>query len=237
MTKQNKILLGIGAAGIAAYFLLRKKKSFTNFTTIDYNKCVETEVAAWNTKVRDCMAQNPTSGEEKCCVVIGGNFVNGSCKSPVDTNQACCAKLGGTLNGTTCTDPTPPPTPPTTICPENEVLVNGACICPTGYHWEIVTTSTGGEVRNCVIDAPVTPPADTPPTPPTPPAASTSTTIVTPPPFFPGLSNLPTMGGPAGSGGGGGATDDKPIDLFDWIPWILAGMTTALSVVSEQKQA
>ena len=40
---------------------------------------------------------------------------------------------------------------------------------------------------------------------------------------------------PATTGGGGG--DKKTTtDIFDWIPWILAGMTTALSVVSEQKK-
>lgn len=283
MTKQNKILLGVGIAGVAAYYLWKSsKKNYTNFSSIDYNKCIERSIYnanQLNASLTDCMAQNPTSGVEKCCIVVGGFFVNGVCSPYNNTNMyvECCKEAGGTLNGKDCIDPNANPandcassggiwdantatcTPcadathmvyngqcmldeqvkciselggnwvngtcelPTLDCPTNEVLVNGVCTCPEGYHYE-TTTTAASETRVCVKDTPSTP------------TGQINTTIVTPPPYFPGLSNLPTTDGSAGSGGGGGDTDKLAEDLFDWIPWILAGMTTALSVVSEQKQ-
>jgi hypothetical protein len=92
-------------------------------------------------------------------------------------------------------------------CPTGKDLVNGVCVTPT----------------------PTTPPTPTPTPKPTP----TTTTTYIPPVIF------PTSRGDGGSGGGagGGSEEDKnKINEFDWIPYILAGITTALSIVSEQKE-
>lgn len=341
MTKKNKILIGVGIAGIAAYYLWKsRKKTFSNFSQIDYNVCIEQYIASQNaltTKVNQCMAANPTSGMEKCCIQSGGTMVNGVCSaSTVSGPVKCCNQVGGVLNGTICSDPKPPDIPqptctggrvynlttqqcecpagtmfnaaigqceqervtlPTesdctksggiwnaststctpcadathmvyngvcmtdeqvkcitqlggdwingtcvcpagttadangicqeiinadTICPTNEVLVNGACVCPTGFHREVQVIS-GNETMVCVKDS--TSGSGT--------TGGTTTTITSFPPF-PYLPGLPS--GDSGAGGGGGGKDENKTDLFDWIPWILAGMTTALSVVSEQKQ-
>lgn len=216
MTKKNKILLGVGLVGMATYLYFRKKRNFTNFTQTDLDAC---------------MAANPTSAPEKCCIQVGGNMVNGVCTNPIsDTQSADCVANGGIWNGTTCT-------------PCAGTVVNGICVsdeqmrCEStqGGIWDMATNTCkcprGVMVNGVCSDAVSLPPEETTP----PPASgSTTTTIVTPPPYFPGLSNLPTSDGSAASGGGGGSEDKS--DLFDWIPWILAGMTTALSVVSEQKQ-
>jgi hypothetical protein len=214
MTKQNKILLGLGIVGLGAYYYFKKKRNFTNFSQTDLDAC---------------MAANPTSAPEKCCIEVGGNMVNGVCTNPVaDTQSADCIANGGTWNGTTCT-------------PCAGTVVNGVCVsdeqlrCEStqGGIWDSATNTCkcarGVMVNGVCSDAVTLPPEETPP-----PASGSTTTIVTPPPYFPGLSNLPTSDGSAASGGGGGSEDKN--DLFDWIPWILAGMTTALSVVSEQKQ-
>ena len=119
MTKQNKILLGAGAIGIAAYFLLRKKKSFTNFTTAEYDGCIRdfnSRLQQLNALVDQCMREQQAPPEylEKCCITNGGIFVNGVCtvEGTLDSTTFCCGQLGGTLNGGTCVDPNATPTPP-----------------------------------------------------------------------------------------------------------------------------
>jgi hypothetical protein len=101
MTKKNKILLGVGLVGMATYLYFRKKRNFTNFTQTDLDAC---------------MAANPTSAPEKCCIQVGGNMVNGVCTNPVaDTQSADCVANGGIWNGTTCT-------------PCAGTVVNGICV-------------------------------------------------------------------------------------------------------------
>ena len=160
MTKQNKILLGLGIAGFAAAYLIgRRKKLFSNFTTADYNSCVETETGLWNSKVQACMAEGST--KEQCCAQLGGQFNGKVCVSPTDIYSDCCAKLGGTKGaGNLCEFPVqaptcaanevlvngvckPKPTTPPQYCGENEVLVNETCTCPTGFHWVV---DSNGEV-------------------------------------------------------------------------------------------
>lgn len=272
MTKQNKILLSVGIAGIAAYsyFAMRKKKYFyavgTGVTPQAYfDQCVTTTLEPLQTASADSQPTAAQILEAKagCCNKIAASVTrfenlqsatwNGSScifnmvtppPPPESSGEAECIQRGGIWDGTTCT--------PCTDATHS--IVNGVCVsdeelkCETsqGGTWVGISATNsqaycacprGSSMINgiCTADVASTDTPDDTTDTPTDTPTDTDVTIVTPPPFFPGLGGS----GSGGSGGGGGA-EDEPIteeDLLDWIPWILAGMTTALSIVSEQKQA
>lgn len=222
--------LATGAVGYFLYKNSKQYKKYTNFTQTDLDAC---------------MAANPTSGLAKCCEVVGGSMVNGVC---TDIKAQQCTASGGIWDGATCTPCTDathmiyngvcmPDAQVKCITEQAGNWVNGTCVCPAGMQMQngicVIIDKTpsckANEVLSngvcvcasgyhndsngmCVANAP-----------------ASSTTTITFPPFFPSYTT-------SGGGGGGGAEEQPKTDIFDWIPWILAGMTTALSVVSEQKK-
>lgn len=213
MTKENKILLGVGLLGATAYLIFRDKtgKAFTNFTEADYKSCL-----------------NNVATDSKLLDTITASGLNGV--------SYCCNQVKGTLSGKVCTIPIEV-SPEQTRCETQQggIYFNEVCNCPSGYSMvnEICTIKTPPPPPNKEVTPPedlilpedITPPEDvTPPEDETPPPPPPSDNPIGSFLFFPSLG---------GNGGGGGGKKDTP-KIFDWIPYIITGTTLTLAYIQEK---
>jgi hypothetical protein len=251
MTKQNKILLGVGLIGVAAYYLL--KNSTKSFASGNYRGIGALYNAA---QYGTCITNNTINGvppddyqKTKCCYEAFGFWNGTDCVEPqFTTPESDCINSGGTWDATTstCTCPAGSFLAGNSICTgcpagqvltdqstcvscgQNEIVVNNTCTCPNGFHYETSTTSTGQDAQACVADEPTCSQNQillngvcTP--------IDIAANIVTGyPPILGGY-----YGGDAGGGGGTTETPTETTTLIDYIPLILGGMTISLAIVSE----
>ena len=180
MTKENKILLGVGLLGATAYLIFRDKtgKAFTNFTQADYKSCLNN--VATDSKLLETITASGLNGLSYCCNQVKGTLSGKDCAIPIEVSPEkikCETQQGGTY-------------------------FNGVCNCRSGYSMvnDVCTINTTPPPPPEDVTPPedATPPSDAPPPPPPPPPINNRIGSFL---FFPSLG---------GNGGGGGGKKDTP---------------------------